>query len=285
MRVISDDFLTRGTVDEIDLTKAPSHTVDSWARLRLPEAVDEVLRRRGMRFNPNHGKGGKFASGGPKVGPSGGGIGSDGYEALRPTDRGFSKTRRDAAIGKLQGTPDGKVLADVITDFQDGARIDALRQDIAGVNASGRGQTKKGTDRARVFLKASANVPQDLLPGKVYRGISVSGDPRQIAAAYREQSHTTMNASSFTSSSRVAREFTEHPTGSNVGRARIMLEVDTTGKSQMLPVENFSKTPDLFREQEFIGLGTFAITDVSTSGDTVRLKLKQTGLILPKDDR
>jgi len=282
VKVISDDFKTRATEQDITLADASDFIVDEWARAGFPEAIRIVLSRKlSHRFNPNHDKAtGHFGSG-----HGGGVLGPAQFEALRPSEAGFSKTRRDAATAALEVTPEGRTLSRVIEDFQ-GPGGPQLQADIAAVNARGRAQTAAGTQRAKTFLAASTQVPHDMLPPKLYRGMAVRGNARDIAARYRQQALTTINASSFTSSSQIAHEYTTFlPGQGNGAKVNVIMEVSTRGKTQMLPVGNLATTADRFRDKEFIGLGTFKITTATVRGDTVNLKLEQTGLILAKEDQ
>lgn len=256
----------------------------------LPDDIKELLVRlqssaEQQRFNPNHSKkDGKFTGKGGGAGTAP--LSAEQYETLRPTGAGFSRARADAAVAKLSATPEGKVIADLADDFQH-APSDQLRNEIAAVNSTGRYQTKKGTERAKAFLHASANVPRDILPDKLYRGVTIAGDnPSAIAEGYRKRGSVTMNVSSFTASSRIAREYTTYHVGANTAKPKFVKVITTVNvgkKAQMLPIQNISRGKDTHRDQEYLGLGTFKVNRVRVSGNEVHIEIEQTGLILPKE--
>jgi len=253
-------------------------------------------RPKGGYGNPYHdGKTGKFSSkaGGssskPKVSLKNGkpeSLSHEQYQALRPTGEGFSVARRDAAIAKLSSTPEGAIVAKFAHDFQHEPSAQ-FRNEIVAVNATGKYQTKAGTERAKAFLKASSEVPREILPDKLYRGVTVSGsDAKSIAAGYRKAGSTTLNVSSFTASPRIAREYTTHHVGAkgpNDPFVKVITTVNVGDKAQMLPIQNISGGKDTHRDQEYLGLGTFKITNVAVKGNEVHLEMEQTGMILAKE--
>jgi hypothetical protein len=263
------------------------YKVDSEGRLKKYDKTTGPPKLGKGGGNPNHDSKGKFASSKgikPKTGNLAS-LSSEQYSVLKPTDQGFSRDRLAANLTALESTHEGKVLSQTVDDFQHSPSAQ-LRNEILAVNSKGRYQTAAGTERAKVFLKASSEVPRELLPDKLYRGFTVSGtDAKAIAAGYRKAGSTTLNVSSFTASSRIAREYTTHHVGAkgpNDPFVKVITTVNVGDKAQMLPIQNISRTPDTHRDQEYMGLGTFKINNVSVKGNEVHIEMEQTGMILPK---
>jgi hypothetical protein len=267
--------------------------------------------------NPNHDAKGKFASSsgikpiaGKKIaskaiGPTGvvkpksktavkatsgevQSLSKEQYDVLKPTGQGFSRDRLEENLAKLESTHEGKVLSDMVDEFQH-SPSDQMRNEIQAVNSRGKYQTAKGTERAKVFLKASSEVPREILPDKLYRGFTVGGsDAKTIAAQYRSQGSTTLNISSFTGSPRIAREYTTYHVGAkgpNDPFVKVLTTVKVGKKAQMLPIQNISRGKDVHRDQEYLGLGTFKVNSVAVKGNEVHLEIEQIGTILPKEEQ
>jgi hypothetical protein len=231
-----------------------------------------------------------------KVDASDGKLNPEQYDTLKPTGGAYSNARRDAAIAQLESTPQGKLLSKYADDFQH-QPSDQFRNEIAAVATTGKYQTKAGTERAKAFLRASRDVPRDILPDKLYRGHTMAGKdrngveitPQSVAAGYRRAGKTTLNVSSFTSNPKIAREYTTYHAGAqganNKDFVRVMTTVKVGEKAQMLPIENISRGPDTHRDREYLGLGEYKVNSVRVKGNEVHVEIEQTGLIVPKEDR
>lgn len=212
---------------------------------------------RSLRFNPHHGKDGKFGSGGG--GPSGG-FTRDQFEAMVPGSM-WTDAKRQTILSALKKTPSGAVLADTLDSFQDGGSVARLRTSV-DKRLKGESDNPTRAARADAVIGALRAVPHDIAPAKLFRGMTVKGTEANVLSKYRSGDKLDLNLTSFTTDRKVAVKF--QGLTSNRGKARVMVELQGGNKS-VLPIQNLARDRRLFKEKEWVGGGQYRITEAKKS--------------------
>jgi hypothetical protein len=84
----------------------------------------------------------------------------------------------------------------------------------------------------------------------------------------------------------MARRFSRPDDEGGGGEHPVIIEFDTTGGSQSLPLQNFARYPEMARMREYLTLGRFEVTQAPTLVDATpgheyfphyAMKIRQTG--------
>lgn len=198
------------------------------------------------------------------------------YDALRPASS-FDYDRRDETLAELGETPDGKVLADLLFDWQDGPGIAEFRSKV-GDYANGRSVDPESEQRAQILLNAIRHAPPELSPPVLHRGLAVQGSPESVLEQYKPGSEVNLNLTSFTSYEGTAQEFAGKGALPGSGKTGVMMEL--VGEKNTLPIQNLSETIEMFYEEEFVAAGKYKVVSAETDAKGgVKLKIQQVGLL------
>lgn len=214
----------------------------------------------------------------PRPAAPSGAITAEQYQALTPTSS-WSEAKRAEILDALGSTPQGKILGDTLSKFQDGGSISRLRTNI-DKHLAGEALDPTSTARVESLLDAIRHSPEEWAPETLFRGMSVKGKPENILAKYVPGEQLDLSLTSFTSDRKVATRFQQISSGkSTSGRTRIMVELVGPGK-KALPIQNLPKDQRLFREKEWVSAGRFRIVEAKKSPNgAIIVRITQEGTL------
>ena len=281
MTVIQDTMDDRYPPTIVDWLRAGDETVKRWSLMGHEEALTELVRRNAhsYRFNPHHDKVGKFSTGH-------GGLSPAQYEGLKPTGANqFDRNNLTYADLDLQETQEGRDVSELGQDFQESTTgAQSVRDDTWHV-LNGRSKGKERDRQIHSLVDAAREVPQDMIPPKLYRGVAIDhGDLGTFLNENAKGKTIEIGPSSFSSQKSTGVAYATDPDSFLDRPTPILIEVDTSGGMQALPIENLAKTAQQYDQHEFIGMGRFEVVDYIPKGKwdgaskPNRLLLKQVGV-------
>lgn len=198
------------------------------------------------------------------------------YQALRPSTSGWSEAKREAILGSLRATPEGKVLADTLERFQDGGSIARLRTKM-DKRLAGEAIDATSAARADALLAAIRDAPTDWAPDTLYRGMSVKGSLDNLLAKYQAGETMDLSLTSFSADRKVAKRFQDMTAKGK--DTRVMVELVGEGK-RVLPIQDLPKDRRLWREKEWVSAGRYEIVEAKKApGGGILLRIRQTGTL------
>lgn len=213
----------------------------------------------------------------PNVSPLKPGISQDQFQAMSP-DSSWTEEKRQAILDALNGSDDGRVLAETLDRFQDGGSIARLRNDIEKY-LLGEELNPTRANRARVLIESLRNVQDTILSNDtvLYRGMSVKGTEANLLKKYIVGDRLDLNLTSFSTDRNIARKFQTMTAGR--GTTRVMVELIGNDR-KIIPIQNMARDKRLFKEKEWVSGGKYEILEVkkSPSGGLI-LRIRQTGTL------
>lgn len=206
------------------------------------------------------------------------------YAQLKPR---WDLNKRKRVIAALRSTPAGKVLEETLSGFQSGASrgIPLLKTNLAK-HLAGQALEPGAVARVENLLAALRNSPLQP-PQRLYRGLRLDLDPDEVVARFAGRSSFDLNLSSFTADRKMAQSYAESGgAGASGSKNRkrftnVIFDLDTSGRTKALPLENLAKNSLFANEKEWITGGRFDLLDVvkSRDGRTVVMKLRQVAVL------
>lgn len=216
-------------------------------RFGTTDRSELVAAYRAYRFNPHHGKDGKFASADAHTfaGPE--------LEPLAPG--GWDFGIRDQTKEMLKTTPQGDLLVDSVDKIQSGQTDARLRTDIEN-ELNGKAQAAKRKERALNLVDAidKSTVP---VPPHLYRGMAVRGSVDEVMARYAPGKHIDMSLASYSTDRKIAEGYAEKTRQAGYGGTKVFM--DWEGGGHALPIEKLSPNNTLFSEHEWLTNGRFEV--------------------------
>lgn len=201
-------------------------------------------------------------------------LGKAVLDKLKPvqTYSGTAAKKRETDIRKLPG---GNALMNVVQDFQSGGTANTRKKVEAYL--AGKKQPATHKHEVEALLDAIEQSPREIIPPKLYRGMSIPGTPKDVAAGVQAGRVLDFNVSGFSSSRNVSAGFSK----SRKGETSIMiiwdedLQAPGYNARKALPIQNTSSIKTYFDEKEWLAGGRFFINKMTQSGDRVTLHVSQ----------
>jgi hypothetical protein len=142
-------------------------------------------------------------------------------------------------------------------------------RDLIGQASKGGGTlTSVQIDGAKAWLGALRNVPNNLAPAKLWRGMGLKGGVAQYKALYAVGEPVDLLPSGFTSAERVAERFGTEKAGQYArdrgGSTKVVFEWVGAGK-KAIPTENIG----FFNEHEWVTAGRWEVTKLVESTEDI----------------
>lgn len=202
----------------------------------------------------------------PEPAPTTGPFSDDMFTALFPQRGGWTtKTRAETLKAIRAEGPDGRLLADTMSRFQNSGNINRMRTSVETHLAGG------NSPQGRVLVDAIRGAPSDRVPSVLHRGLSVRGTPEELLARNQVGGTFDMNISSFSTDRKISKGFAEAT--QKKGMTQIMMRVEDTQSA--LPIENFAPSRVFAQEKEWVTGGRFEIVSSKVRGGVVELVVRQ----------
>jgi SPP1 gp7 family putative phage head morphogenesis protein len=261
-------------LDDVDLSIDPHMLSPTDLTQHLHELAGSAI---GDQFGPplqylyapgqSRDRQGRFGRGGAGGGPTpeggqphaGGGLTPEQYSALDP-DRHVSEANIEKALNTDQQGRDTLTAIRSFTEKHGG--VSHVR-DAIDKRASGEPISKELSDRVDAFEGAMNGYPIGKVP-QLYRGMAIQPKTKiddawfsSFEKKYAAGQTLNINASSFTSSQRIAKEYQGGGGTRRASPNHVEVRMVVDGPMHALPVERLSK---FAYEKEWIGGGKFTIT-------------------------